>query len=156
MLFFVYRTRAIKGRGFYSKINYHKCASINRSITFHMICEGAAPFVVAVMVSDVKKLPNELNIFLFHQAIWKTKSVSGQTQIIWQDPKNQGWKPHVSYRFNLKHRPKTGVINLQIYEGAKKIIDSGDVIDRGLSGGRVGVFTCSQVNHTFKIEYVYP
>ena len=36
------------------------------------------------------------------------------------------------------------MINLQIYEGAKKIIDSGNVIDHGLSGGRVGVFTCSQ------------
>ena len=59
--------------------------------------------------------------------------------------KKQGWKFNASYRFLLKHRPKTGVINLQIYEGAKKIIDSGDVIDHALSGGRVGVFTCSQV-----------
>ena len=82
---------------------------------------------------------------LFYQAIWKTTSVSGQTQILWQDPKKQGWKFNASYRFLLKHRPKTGVINLQIYEGAKKIIDSGDVIDHALSGGRVGVFTCSQV-----------
>ena len=81
---------------------------------------------------------------IFFQAIWGTQSVPGQTQIIWQDPQNQGWTPGISYRFFLKHRPKTGVINLQIYEGAKKIIDSGNVIDYGLSGGRVGVFTCSQ------------
>ena len=77
-------------------------------------------------------------------AIWKTYSVAGQTQIIWQDPLNHGWKAQTPYRFFLKHRPQTGVINLQIYEGSVKIVDSGDVVDFGLSGGRVGVFTCSQ------------
>ena len=33
---------------------------------------------------------------------------------------------------------------MKIYEGSVEIIDSGDVIDTELSGGRVGVFTCSQ------------
>jgi hypothetical protein len=47
--------------------------------------------------------------------------VAGQTQIIWQDPSNQGWKVQTPYTFFLKHRPQTGVINLQIYEGSVKI-----------------------------------
>ena len=54
-------------------------------------------------------------------AIWKTNSVAGQTEILWQDPLNQGWKAKTPYQFFLKHRPQTGVINLQIYEGSVKI-----------------------------------
>ena len=46
------------------------------------------------------------------------------------------------------------MINLQIYEGAKKIVDSGDVIDRGLSGGRVGAFTLSQ-DHSYWTDLTY-
>ena len=65
--------------------------------------------------------------------------MAGQTQIIWRDPKKQGWKQKTSYRVYIQHRPKTGIIRLKIYEGSLKIIDSGDVIDKGLSGGRVGV-----------------
>ena len=61
------------------------------------------------------------NICLILEGIWKTYSVAGQTQIIWQDPQNQGWKVQTPYRFFLKHRPQTGVINLQIYEGSVKI-----------------------------------
>ena len=60
-------------------------------------------------------------ICLILEGIWKTYSVAGQTQIIWQDPQNQGWKVQTPYRFFLKHRPQTGVINLQIYEGSVKI-----------------------------------
>ena len=47
--------------------------------------------------------------------------MAGQTKILWQDPLNQGWKAKTPYRFFLKHRPQTGVINLQIYEGSVKI-----------------------------------
>ena len=76
--------------------------------------------------------------------MWSNQDVAGQTKIIWKDPKNQGWKSETSYRVYIQHRPKTGIIRLNIYEGSVKIVDSGDVIDTGLSGGRVGVFTCSQ------------
>ena len=72
------------------------------------------------------------------------QDVAGQTKVIWRDPKNQGWKRNSSYRVYIQHRPKTGIIHVKIYEGSVQIIDSGDVIDTGLSGGRVGVFTCSQ------------
>ena len=75
------------------------------------------------------------------------QDVAGQTEIIWTDPQKQGWKSKTSYRVFIEHRPKEGIIRLKIYEGSVKIIDSGDVIDTGplkLSGGRVGVFTCSQ------------
>ena len=61
------------------------------------------------------------NMSLILGGIWKTYSVAGQTKILWQDPQNQGWKMQTPYRFFLKHRPQTGVINLQIYEGSVKI-----------------------------------
>ena len=81
--------------------------------------------------------------------VWSSgdlQDVAGQTKVIWKDPKYQGWKPKTSYRVYIQHRPKKGIIRLNIFEGQVEIIDSGDVIDTGLSGGRVGVFTCSQPN----------
>ena len=60
------------------------------------------------------------------------QDVAGQTKVIWRDPKNQGWKRKTSYRVYIQHRPKTGIIRLKIYEGSVQIIDSGDVIDKGI------------------------
>ena len=60
------------------------------------------------------------------------QDVAGQTKVIWRDPKNQGWKRKTSYRVYIQHRPKTGLIRLKIYEGSVQIIDSGDVIDKGI------------------------
>ena len=58
-----------------------------------------------------------------------------------------GWKEGKSYRFNLIHRPKIGLIRLWLYEGAELIADSGNIIDDGdgsLRGGRLGVYCDSQ------------
>ena len=58
-----------------------------------------------------------------------------------------GWKEGKSYRFNLIHRPKIGLIRLWLYEGAEIIADSGNIIDDGdgsLRGGRLGVYCDSQ------------
>ena len=79
-----------------------------------------------------------------HSALFKSESVPGQTNIVWQDPLNQGWIPNTPYQFSLTHRPQIGVISLQIQTGGTEIVNSGDVIDFGFSGGRVGVFTLSQ------------
>ena len=42
-----------------------------------------------------------------------------------------GWWYDTSYRFKIKHRPATGLINLQMWEGGVKIEDSGDIFDNG-------------------------
>ena len=57
-----------------------------------------------------------------------------------------------SYRFKLLHRPMTGLIRLQLWEGETKIADSGDIFDNGpesLRGGRLGVYCDSQEQITW-------
>ena len=104
-------------------------------------------------------------------AIRMPASISGETTLLWSaDPvqagqlvktstnfgKNSwvsgGWKEGHSYRFKLIHRPKVGLIRLQLWEGDTKIADSGDILDDGpesLRGGRLGVYCDSQEQITW-------
>ena len=77
-------------------------------------------------------------------ALWAKGSVEGQTQILWQDPALQGWKSKIPYRYFLKHRPLNETIRLQIFEGSIELFDTGNLVAKGLAGGRVGVFCFSQ------------
>ena len=78
-----------------------------------------------------------------NNAIASPHSVEGQTEVLWKDPGNRGWKSKVPYRFFLEHRPIIGSIHLKIYEGSVELFDT-TITDHGLSGGRVGVFCYSQ------------
>ena len=77
-------------------------------------------------------------------ALFKSRSVPGQTEVLWTDPGDNGWKPNVAYKVSIEHRPKKGTIHVKIYEGPSKLADSGKVASSGLAGGRVGVFVASQ------------
>ena len=77
-------------------------------------------------------------------ALWAAESVEGQTDILWQDPENRGWKSKVPYQFFLQHRPINGTIRLKIFEGPTELFDTGNLVSNGLAGGRVGVFCDSQ------------
>ena len=79
-----------------------------------------------------------------NSALWQPDSVEGQTKILWRDPGNHGWKAKVPYQFLLQHRPINGTIRLKIFEGSSELFDTGDIIDHGLAGGRVGIFCYSQ------------
>ena len=79
-----------------------------------------------------------------NDALWAKGNVEGQTQILWQDPALQGWKSKTPYRYFLKHRPLNETIRLQIFEGSIELFDTGNLVAKGLAGGRVGVFCFSQ------------
>ena len=60
-----------------------------------------------------------------------------------------GWRYEKSYRFLITHLPECGIIRLKLYEGAKQLHDTGDIVDNGpesLRGGRLGVYCDSQEN----------
>ena len=63
-----------------------------------------------------------------------------------------GWLHGRSYRFNIKHHPDDGLINMKLWEGSTLVADTGDIIDNGegsLRGGRMGVFCYSQQSITW-------
>ena len=87
-------------------------------------------------------------------AIRKPESVAGHTKLLWRaDTQDaRGWIPGHSYRFSLLHRPRLGLIRLQLWEGERRIADSGNIIDDGqesLRGGRLGVYCDSQEKITW-------
>ena len=87
-------------------------------------------------------------------AIRRPHSVPGETKLLWRADSRAagGWKEGHSYRFSLTHRPRLGLIRLQLWEGEKLIADSGHIIDDGpdsLRGGRLGVYCDSQEQITW-------
>jgi len=78
------------------------------------------------------------------RALTFTRSVPGQTEIIWEDPAGRYWKKKTPYRYTIQHRPMAGTIQLKIHEGAEELLDTGSLNETALAGGRVGVFCKSQ------------
>eukprot|EP00092_Neocalanus_flemingeri_P009610 GFUD01010342.1.p1 GENE.GFUD01010342.1~~GFUD01010342.1.p1 ORF type:complete len:223 (+),score=63.41 GFUD01010342.1:82-669(+) len=101
---------------------------------------------------QIKRVNSETGPYLgtvLSDAIRKQYTVPGETTLLWEGDRQTagGWKEGKSYRFNLIHRPKIGLIRLWLYEGAEMIADSGNIIDDGdgsLRGGRLGVYCDSQ------------
>lgn len=77
-------------------------------------------------------------------SLWHTGDTPNHVKLLWEDPKNVGWKEETAYRFHLIHRPKIGLINMKIFNGKKLVVDSGNVYDSTLKGGRLGMYVFSQ------------
>ncbi|XP_035664470.1 cartilage oligomeric matrix protein-like [Branchiostoma floridae] len=77
-------------------------------------------------------------------ALWNGLEVTGQTKLLWEDPKKVVWRYSTAYRWELKHRVDIGLIRFHLYEGSHLVVDSGDIQDASLRGGRLGVYCYSQ------------
>ncbi|XP_042888974.1 cartilage oligomeric matrix protein-like isoform X2 [Penaeus japonicus] len=76
-------------------------------------------------------------------ALWLSGSTPNQAKLLWQDT-SIGWEPSVAYRWKLHHRPGIGTIRFYLYKGDSQVMDSRNIYDHTLQGGRMGLFCFSQ------------
>ena len=82
-------------------------------------------------------------------ALWNTEGYKDEVKLLWRDKKEIPWQKFTSYRWELSHRPVIGLIKLKLYEGIKLIVESPNIIDHTLKGGKLGVYCFSQENITW-------
>lgn len=100
--------------------------------------EADSGIVLKLVQSDTG--PGEM----LRNSLWHKEDTPNQVRFLWKDPKKIGWQPRVAYRWHLLHRPKIGLIRFWLYQGTQLIIDSGNVFDSTLQGGKLGVYCFSQ------------
>ncbi|XP_037794812.1 cartilage oligomeric matrix protein-like isoform X2 [Penaeus monodon] len=76
-------------------------------------------------------------------ALWLTGSTPNQAALLWHDG-SIGWTPNVAYRWQLHHRPNIGTIRFYLYRGTNLVMDSGNIYNDALKGGRLGLYCFSQ------------
>ncbi|XP_018369042.1 PREDICTED: cartilage oligomeric matrix protein isoform X2 [Trachymyrmex cornetzi] len=99
--------------------------------------EADPGFVMKLVQSDTG--PGEM----LRNSLWHKEDTPNQVRVLWREP-GISWQPRVSYRWHLLHRPKIGLIRFWLYQGTQQIIDSGNVFDSTLQGGKLGVYCFSQ------------
>ncbi|XP_076289309.1 thrombospondin isoform X2 [Lasioglossum baleicum] len=82
-------------------------------------------------------------------SLWHNEDTPDQVKILWRDPRKFGWVEKTSYRWQLLHRPRIGLIRFRLYQGTQMVTDSGNVYDSTLKGGRLGVYCFSQEKITW-------
>ncbi|XP_074619049.1 uncharacterized protein LOC141877908 isoform X1 [Acropora palmata] len=84
--------------------------------------------------------------FSLAQALWHSGDTTDEVQLLWCDPKMEGWKYQTPYAFRIIHRPSIGLIRVQVKQGLTVLADSGDVYNTQITGGRLGMIVFGQQN----------
>ncbi|XP_042882840.1 cartilage oligomeric matrix protein-like [Penaeus japonicus] len=75
--------------------------------------------------------------------LWSDDS-SGETIVLWHN--RFPWSKKLSYGLKILHRPLIGVIRVFLSSGKTLLLDSGNIYDNQLTGGRFGPFCFNQKN----------
>ncbi|CAL4122297.1 unnamed protein product [Meganyctiphanes norvegica] len=81
-------------------------------------------------------------------ALWFTGDTPNQVTLLWHDQTETPWEPLVSYRWELIHRPKIGLIRLRFTnvtnDVRQVVVETDNIFDYDMLGGRLGVYCASQ------------
>ncbi|ELU16244.1 hypothetical protein CAPTEDRAFT_153142 [Capitella teleta] len=79
-------------------------------------------------------------------ALWNSANTANEVTVLWHEPSMLPWQHRISYRWHLIWRPSLGLIRLRVTQGTHEIMNSGDLFDFSITGGRLGLFVFGQPN----------
>ncbi|XP_078355791.1 cartilage oligomeric matrix protein-like, partial [Oculina patagonica] len=84
---------------------------------------------------------------MLRNVLWHTGNVTNEATLLWKDPKGHGWHDKKAYRWELIYLPSKSTMRLKIWRKYNKLMmDSGEIKDPDIRGGKLGVMCFSQEN----------
>jgi len=82
---------------------------------------------------------------MLRNVLWHTGNITNEATLLWKDPKAQGWHPKRAYRWELVYLPSKSTMRIKVWRRySKELIDSGDIKDPDIRGGKLGLMSFSQ------------
>lgn len=105
----------------------------------------AATFKAGIKGLQIKIVDSNTGpgMYMAH-ALWHSSSTANQVQVLWHDSEMLRWNNFTSYKWFLTHNTDLGRIRFQLYDAKSMLVDSGDIYNANITGGRVGVYQFGQ------------
>jgi len=82
---------------------------------------------------------------MLRNVLWHTGNITNEATLLWKDPKAHGWQHKKAYRWELVYLPSKSIMRIKIWRKHNKLmIDSGEINDRDIREGKLGVMSFSQ------------
>jgi len=82
---------------------------------------------------------------MLRNVLWHTGNITNEATLLWKDPKAHGWQHKKAYRWELVYLPSKSIMRIKIWRKHNKLmIDSGEIKDRDIREGKLGVMSFSQ------------
>jgi len=84
---------------------------------------------------------------MLRNVLWHTGNTTNEATLLWKDPKGRGWQDYKGYRWQLVYLPSKSSMRLRIWHKYnKQLMDSGEIKDPDIGGGKLGLMSFSQEN----------
>ncbi|XP_067016443.1 cartilage oligomeric matrix protein-like isoform X3 [Acropora muricata] len=108
---------------------------------------GSRPFrAQALATFNIKKIHSSSgDLAMLRNVLWHTGNKTNEATLLWKDPKMRGWQYKTAYSWQLVYLPSKRTMRLKLWSKYNQLmIDTGEISDPDILGGRLGFMSFSQ------------
>lgn len=100
----------------------------------------------ALATFNIKKIHSSSgDLAMLRNVLWHTGNKTNEATLLWKDPKMRGWQYKTAYSWQLVYLPSKRTMRLKLWSKYNQLmIDTGEISDPDILGGRLGFMSFSQ------------